>query len=118
MRPENKVNLGVIQVHKRVIADIASAAVAQIEGVTMAHNESLENALGLFGVRHNSAVEVRVDERGVVSLVIKVNVKFGMNLADVSRKVQDVVMTSVEKMADINLRDVDVSIQGIERGQS
>jgi len=118
MRPENSINLGTIQVHKRVVADIASAAVAQVDGVTMARNDALEGALGLLGIRYNSAVDVRIDPRGQVSLVIKVNVRFGMNLAEVSRRIQDAVMTASERMADINLRDVDVSIQGIERGQA
>jgi uncharacterized alkaline shock family protein YloU len=117
MRPENNINLGVIQVHKRVVADIASAAIAQVDGVSMARNEVLEGALGLFGIRYNSAVDVNLDPRGQVSLIIKVNVRFGLNLADTSRRIQDVVMTSVERMADINLRDVDVSIQGIEGGK-
>jgi uncharacterized alkaline shock family protein YloU len=48
--------------------------------------------------------------------VVKVLVLYGVNLSEISRKVQDGVMTAVEKMADINLRDVDVSIQGINRG--
>ena len=116
MRSENKVNLGIIQVHKRVIADICTAAVAQVEGVSMARNAVLEDLCGFIGLRKNSAVDVRMDSVGQVSVVVKVVVRYGINLADVSRHIQDVVMTAVEKMADINLKDVDVSIQGIERG--
>ncbi len=116
MRPENGVNLGVIQVHKRVIADICTAAIGEIEGVSMARNVALEDLCGLFGYRRNSSVDVRVDVNGHVSVVVKVIVRYGINLADVSRRLQDVVMTAVEKMADINLSDVHVSIQGIERG--
>lgn len=116
MRPENQVNLGVVQVHKRVIADIASAAVADVEGVRMSRNKTLESALSFVGIRHNSAVDVHVKNGDQVSVVIKVVVRFGMDLSDVSRRVQDVVMTAVEKMAEVDLRDVDVSIQGIERG--
>ena len=116
MRPENSINLGVIQVHKRVIADICTAAIAEVGGVSMARNAMFEDVCGVFGVRKNSAVNVRVDAHGQVSVVLKVLVRYGTNLADVSRRIQDVVMTAVEKMADINLKDVDVSIQGIERG--
>ncbi len=116
MRPENKVNLGVIQVHKRVIADICTAAIMEIEGVAMARHVLLEDIFGLLGKHKNSAVEVRMDANGQVSVVVKVLVRYGINLAEVSRRIQDAVMTAVEKMADINLRDVDVSIQGIERG--
>jgi uncharacterized alkaline shock family protein YloU len=116
MRPENKVNLGVIQVHKRVIADICSAAIADIQEVSMARNVLLEQAWRLCGSRLNSAVDVRVGPSLQVSVVVRVNVRFGVNLSEISRKVQDVVMTAVETMADVNLKDVDVSIQGIERG--
>ena len=64
----------------------------------------------------NTAVDVRVEASGQVSVVVKVVLRYGMNLSEISRRIQDVVMTAVEKMADINLRDVDVSIQGINRG--
>jgi uncharacterized alkaline shock family protein YloU len=116
MRPENGLDLGVIQVHKRVIADICTAAISQLEGVSMARNIPLEDICGLFGKRKNSAVIVRVDDLGRVSVVVKVLVRYGINLSEISRRIQDAVMTAVEKMADINLKDVDVSIQGIERG--
>jgi uncharacterized alkaline shock family protein YloU len=116
MRPDTKVNLGVIQVHKSVIADICAVAIHEIEGITLAKNETVDGFLGLLGIKSNSAVDVVVDERNQVSVVIKVNIRYGLNLSDASRHIQDVVMTAVEKMADINLRDVDVSIRGIERG--
>ena len=32
MRPDAKVNLGVIQVHKNVIADICSVAISEVDG--------------------------------------------------------------------------------------
>ncbi|MEI8011719.1 MAG: Asp23/Gls24 family envelope stress response protein [Candidatus Omnitrophota bacterium] len=116
MRPENKVNLGIIQVHKRVISDICTAAILEIDGVAMCRHPFLEDIFSLCGKHKNSAVDVRLDAAGHVSVVVRVLVRYGINLADVSRRIQDAVMTAVEKMADINLRDVDVSIQGIERG--
>ncbi len=116
MRPDAKVNLGVIQVHKNVIADICAVAIQEVDGVTLAKNETAEGFFSLFGVRKNSAVDVIVDERNQVCVVVKVNIRYGLNLSDTSRHIQDVVMTAVEKVADINLKDVDVSIRGIERG--
>lgn len=116
MRPENKVDLGVIQVHTNVIADICSAAIADLEGVSLAHNEPLEGLASMVGYRLNTAVDVRVEASGQVSVVVKVILCYGMNLPETSRRIQDAVMTAVERMADINLRDVDVSIQGINRG--
>lgn len=115
MKPDAKVDLGVIQVHRNVIADICTAAIQDLEGVTIARHETLDGILGTFGVRNNSGVDVLVDQAGQVSVVVKVNVRYGLNLAEVSHRIQDVVMTAMEKMADINLKDVDVNIQGIER---
>lgn len=116
MHPENKVNLGIIQVHANVVADICAAAIADIDGVTLARQEQKEGWLSLVGVRRNTAVDVQLDTGGQVKVVLRVNLRYGMNLAATSRRIQDAVMTAVEKMADINLRDVDVSIQGILRG--
>jgi len=116
MHPENKINLGAIQVHTNVLADICAAAIADIDGVTLFRNDYKEGFLSLFGIRRNTAVDVRVDPSGHVSLVVRVDLRYGLNLAETSRHIQDAVMTAVEKMADINLRDVDVSIQGIQRG--
>ena len=115
MGADARVNLGVIQVHKRVIADICSVAVLEVEGITLARKATFEGFLGFWGIRHNTSVDVLVDVNGQVSVIIKVIVRYGMNLSDISRRVQDAVMTAVEKMTDINLKDVDVSIQGIER---
>ena len=116
MHPENNVNLGVVQLHTNVIADICAAAIADIDGVTLSRNELKEGLLSLFGIRRNTAVDVRLDPSGHVSLVVRVDVRYGLNLAETSRRIQDAVMTAVEKMADVNLRDVDVGIQGILRG--
>jgi uncharacterized alkaline shock family protein YloU len=115
MRPDLKVDLGAIQVHRRVIADICLVAIQEVDGVAPARNDTLDGFMALVGIKNNSAVEVLVDERGQVSVIIKVNIRYGLNLSDTSRRIQDAVMTAVEKMADINLRDVDVSIRGIEK---
>ncbi len=116
MHPENKVNLGVVQVHTNVLADICAAAIADIDGVTLSRNDQKEGLLSLVGIRRNTAVDVRMEPSGHIALVVRVDVRYGLNLAETSRRIQDAVMTAVEKMADINLRDVDVNIQGIQRG--
>ncbi|NLE65068.1 MAG: Asp23/Gls24 family envelope stress response protein [Elusimicrobia bacterium] len=118
MGPDARIDLGAIEVHKNVLADIATAAIKDVEGVTPARYELAERVMAWLGRSFNSAVEVRADVAGQVSLVIKVKVRYGLNLAEVSQKVQDKVLTAVERMADIDLKDVDVSIEGIERGES
>lgn len=120
MGSEGKVDLGTIKVHQNVIADICVSAIQEVDGVRLAPNDSLSlnQVLGFLGLKKNTGVEVVVDARNQVSVVVKVVLRYGMSLSDTSRKVQDVIMTAVEKMADVNLKDVDVNIQGIERGEA
>ena len=39
-----------------------------------------------------------------------------MNIPDIGRHVQDVVRSMVQKTVDIGLKEINVNIQGIERG--
>lgn len=115
MRTDARINLGEIQVHRQVIADVCTSAISGIDGVDLFRNQTLEDFLEFFGVRYNSAVKVRVDMMNQVYVIVKIVVRYGINLSDISRQIQDVVLTAVEKTTDINLKDVDVRIQGIEK---
>jgi len=117
MVEESKVDLGSIQIHKKVIADIAVAALEEIDGVHLANRLEWFGAVcDLAGYKYFPNILVTVSKDNQVSIEIKVKVRYGINMSDVAGKVQDVVRTAVERTADINLRDVNVNIQGIERG--
>lgn len=117
MGEENKLDLGSIQIHKKVIADIAVSALDAVEGVTLAErNEWLGKAADALGYKHYPNVIVSVNTENQVSIEIKIKVRYGINMSDVAGKVQDEVRTAVEKTADINLGDINVNVQGIERG--
>lgn len=117
MVEDSKVDLGSIQIHKKVIADIAVSALEEIDGVQLADRiEWVGYFCDLAGYKHYPNVHVMVGKDNQVSIEIKVKVRYGINMSDVAGKVQDVVRTAVERTADINLRDVNVNIQGIERG--
>ena len=61
------------------------------------------------------AVSVTVDKDHQVSLEIRVIIYYGMNIPVVARQIQDVIQRAVEDAVDINLKEINVNVQAIER---
>ena len=115
MNLDDKVDIGAVQIHKKVIGDIAVSALRDVEGVTLSSFEPMSRLFQMFGYKNFPSVIINIDKENQVSVEIKVNVRYGMNIADVARQVQDTVRAAVERMVDINLKEINVNIQGIER---
>ena len=118
MMTENKVDLGSIQIHKKVIAEIAAAALGEIDGVHLIPKDFLARFLETLGQRNCQGIEVAVDKNDQVTIELKVIIRYGINIPDVARQIQDVVRLAVEKTTDIHLGEVNVNVQGIERGKT
>ena len=120
MTEEDRIGFGSIQIHKKVLADIAMSAIREIGGVDVVPLDAKGWILSLIGKRDPSGIEVFIDKENQVSLEIKIYVQYGINIPDIARQVQDSVRNAVQKTAEINLKDVHVNIQGIvtekERG--
>lgn len=116
MSRENKVDIGFVQIHKKVIGDIAASALLDVQGVRLASFGIISRIFELFGNKSFPSVSVVIDSDNQVSVDIKVSIQYGLNVPDVARQVQDVVRAAVERAVDINLKEVNVNIQGIERG--
>ena len=56
-----------------------------------------------------------VDKDHQVSLEIRVIIHYGMNIPVVARQIQDVIAHAVQEAVDINLKEIDVNVQAIER---
>ena len=115
---ENKVDCGSIQIHKKVIGEIAAAALGEIDGVQLASKDLLNQFLEILGQKNCPGINVTVDKDGQVTIELKVTIRYGINIPDIARQIQDVVRLAVEKTTDIHLREVNVNVQGIERGNA
>jgi len=115
---ENKVDLGSIQIHKKVIGEIAAAALGEIDGVHLAPKDLLNQFLEILGQKNCPGIDVTVDKNDQVTIELKVTIRYGINIPDIARQIQDVVRLAVEKTTDIHLREVNVNVQGIERGKA
>ncbi len=118
MMTDNKIDLGSIQIHKKVIGEIAAAALGEIDGVHLPPQNPVCHFLETLGKRNSCGVSVLIDKSGQVTIDLKVYVRYGVNIPDIARQIQDVVRLAVERTTDIHLREVNVNVQGIERGKS
>ncbi len=115
----SKVDSGLIHYHRHVIVDIAKAAVEEVDGVTLITQDFGHAVLELFGVQRCSGVDIRVDRSAnAVSLEVKILVRYGLNIPDTAAHVQEVIREKFEQLTDIDLRDVNVNVRGINRGQT
>ena len=107
-------NLGEVKIADEVVAIIAGLAATEVEGVgSMAGNitNELVSKLGMKNL--SKGVKVTVLE-GVVTVDLTLNIDFGKNILDVSRKVQDKVKTSIENMTGLEVADVNIRIAGVD----
>ena len=109
--------LGAIKIHKKVISQIASEAVLEIEGVIKLSNNFTNSISRLFSAtKEASGIKVETNENNV-KLDIYVIVQYGVNIPEIANKIQENVKIAVETMTNLSLQDIDVNIQGIERGK-
>src|SRR5208282_5830943 len=115
MRQDNTVDLGVVQIHKKVIGDIAAASIKEVPGAQLATFGIISSIAEAFGYKNYPSVSVTVDKDQQVSLEIRVIIFYGMNIPVVARQIQDVIQRAVEDAVDINLKEIDVNVQAVER---
>ncbi|HBR14681.1 MAG TPA: hypothetical protein DD723_03935 [Candidatus Omnitrophica bacterium] len=117
MKNDDSLDFGSVQVHKKVLADIVSSAINDIEGVSLI-TKTLSDYFGeLLGRQNIPGVEVVIDENHEVTIDVKVIVRYGLNIPDMARQIQETIKAVIAKTVDIHLKSVNINIQGIERGQ-
>ncbi|MBF0521552.1 MAG: Asp23/Gls24 family envelope stress response protein [Candidatus Omnitrophica bacterium] len=108
-------NPGTILIQKKVIADIVASALKDLDGVRLADKTFLDQLLEPFTNQDVPQVVIRANDQNQISLDIKVCVRYGLPISDVAKEIQSVVRTALEKNVAINLKEINVSIQGLER---
>jgi len=115
-REESHTDLGTIKIHKNVIASIAAIASGEIEGVKSIGKDFRSGILELWGKKVLCNIKVVIDKNGEVWVEIPLIIKYGYNIPDVADKVQENVRNALEKMTNLNIKDININVQGIERG--
>jgi len=117
-REESRTDFGTIRIHKSVIASIASLAALEIEGVKRIGTDYKSGLVELISRKFFPAVKVEINKNEEVSLDIPLVVKYGFNIPDIADKVQENISSSLEKMTNLSLKQINISVAGIEKGDA
>lgn len=115
-KEESRTDLGTIRIHKNVIASIASLAVCEIEGVRRVGKDFKTGILEIVGKTNISAIKVEIDKNEEVRIDIPLIIKYGSNIPDIANRAQENVRQALEKMTNLSVKDINIIVQGIERG--
>ncbi|MCM8795953.1 MAG: Asp23/Gls24 family envelope stress response protein [Candidatus Omnitrophica bacterium] len=114
-KEESRTDLGIIRIHKNVIASIASLAASEIEGVKGIGKDIRTGILELLGKKSLVAIHVEIDKNNEIRLDLPLIIKYGFNIPDVANRVQENVRAALEKMTNLSVKDININVQGIER---
>lgn len=115
-RDETRNELGVLKIHRNVIASISAIAAIEIEGVKRVGKDLKTGLLELVGQKSLSAIKVDINKNEEVKVEIPLIIKYGYNIPDIANKVQENVRQALEKMSNLSIKDININVQGIERG--
>ncbi len=117
MREIDRMNLGTVQIEKEVIAEIIVSALHDIKGVSLVKRNLFLEILALAGKKIYPGVKMNFVDNGEVNITIKVILPFGVNVHNVSSQIQTLIKNSVDRMIGVTVKEINIIIQGIERGQ-
>jgi uncharacterized alkaline shock family protein YloU len=115
-RDETINELGAVRIHKNVISSISSIAAMEIEGVRRVGAGLKSSLLELIGRKSFLSIKVDISRNDEVKVDIPVVIKYGYNIPDTAGRVQDNVRRALEKMSNLFVKEINVNVQGIERG--
>lgn len=104
-----KDQVGRVIIADDVFASIAALAAMEVEGVASMAPAG-NNFLYGNPMKRGSKVEVGDRE---VTIYLSINVKFGYNIPDTSKKVQEKVISAVENMIGYKVSSVNIKIAGV-----
>ena len=115
-REESRTDLGLIRIHDNVIASIAATAAGEVEGVKGIGTNFKTGILEFLEKRNISAIKVEKDKNGEIIITVPLIIKYGFSIPEIAAKVQENVRQAFEKMTCLSIRDINIIVQGVERG--
>ena len=107
-------NLGEVKISDEVVAIIAGLAAMEVDGVASMSGNATRELISKLGMKSLSkGVKVDVLE-GIVTVSLKLNLKYGYNVMDICQKVQEKVKAAIENMTGLTVADVNIRIAGVD----
>ena len=110
---------GIIQIADDVVASIVGLAVTEVDGVSKLTGNITREIVAKLGKNNLSkGVVVEYDEDQKAKIDVSVEVKFGYNIMDVSKEIQDRVIQTLQTMTGIETAVINVRVSGIDFKES
>lgn len=111
---ETQENSGEIKISNDVITAIAAQALAEIKGVQMAATVAEGFVDKLVKKNSQRGVKIYLDESTKNADVdVHIVISYGVNIPEISWKVQEAVKKNVEAMTDISVQKVNVFVDNV-----
>jgi len=113
---DKRTDYGLVKIHKNVIAQVASLAALEVEGVSRISTNFFIETLRILSKGKIVKYPVKIDfkENNEVVIAISIVVKYGVNMPNVAASVQENVKRAIEKMAGLYPADIHIKIKGVE----
>lgn len=116
-RDESRNDLGVVKIHRNVIASISSLAAMEIDGVKGVDRDLKSGLLEFMGQKSFASIKVDISKNNEeVKVEVPLIIKYGYNIPEVASRVQENVRQALEKMSNLSVKDININVRGIERG--
>lgn len=115
MEENAKTELGEIKIHHNVISSITVEAATQIPGVAGIGSNWRSSLMKLVGRKDNTTISIEFDKDGTATIGVPIVVKHGYNIPEIAAKVQDSVKLAIENATNIDVKNVNVVVQGITK---
>lgn len=94
-----------------IIAGLAAAEVEGVSGMTLGFVDGINQMLG-NNKKYTKGVKIELDENNV-TIDLYVIVRYGVKIPDVAFSIQNSVKNSVESMTGLNVKAVNINVQGV-----
>jgi len=106
--------LGSIQISDEVIASIAANTAMEVDGVSSLMAGNVADFMGGKNKKMSAkGIRVEKSEDGATAVTLFVMLRYGCNVGEIAKKVQNAVYTALEGMTGFKISAVNVHVGGI-----
>jgi uncharacterized alkaline shock family protein YloU len=110
---KEKSQLGDVRIANDVIAIIAGLAATEVKGVAKMSGNITKDLISKLGMKNLSRGVTVVVTPNSVTVDVAIELLYGYNVIEVSKKVQDKVKSAIETMTGLTVEEVNVRIAGV-----
>lgn len=105
--------LGKVEISPEVIEVISSIATTEIDGVASMHTNFASGVVERISRKsYGKGIKVDLTDEGIV-IEVALNVKYGVSIPDVCKKVQDNIIQTLRTMTALEVMAINIHVIGV-----